>query len=103
MATNTMTSAETTTPNQNVRTDLLHKIHSLAPIYDVNEFNMKTGQRLTQQEYMATINFLNVDTKEETLAKCRRMADKTYERLLEAKHTYCDNKALYGVIPGISR
>ena len=103
MATNTITIAETTPINENVRTDLLHKVHSLAPIYDVNEFNMKTGQRLTQQEYMATINFLNVDTKEQTLEKCRRMADKTYERLLEAKHTYCDNKALYGVIPGISR
>ena len=64
---------------------------------------MKTGQRLTQQEYVATINFLNVDTKEQTIEKYRRMADKTFERLLEAKYTYCDNKALYGVIPGITR
>ena len=93
-----------TTPlDENVRKDLLHLVHSLAPIYDVDEFNMKTGQKLTQQEYMATINFLDVDTKEETLAKCRRMADKTFERLLEAKYTYCDNKALYGAIPGIKK
>ena len=89
--------------DENVRKDLLHRVHSLAPIYDVHEFNSRTGHQLTQEEYTATINFLNVDTKEETLEKYRRMAEKTFERLIEAKYTYCDNKALYGVIPGITR
>lgn len=102
MATNTNT-MEITPLNENVREDLLHSIHSLAPIYDVNEFNMKTGHRISHEEYIATINFLNVDTKEQTLQKCRRMADKTYEKLIHAKKVYCENKNLYGLIPGISR
>ena len=89
--------------DENVRYDLLHLIHSLAPIYDVNEFNMKTGQQVTQDEYEATISLLNVDTKEQTIEKCRRMADKTYEKLIEAKQIYCNNKALYGVIPGLEK
>jgi hypothetical protein len=103
MAINTNTLAETTPLNENVREDLLHRVHSLAPIYDVNEFNLKTGHRLTQDEYIATIQFLNVDTKEQTLEKYRRMADKTFEKLVKAKQVYCESKDLYGLIPGISR
>ena len=89
--------------DENVREDLLHSIHSLAPIYDVNEFNMKTGYSITEEEYNATIKFLNVDTKEQTLQKCRRMAEKSYEQLIHAKKVYCENKNLYGLIPGIKK
>ena len=89
--------------DENVRKDLLHRVHSLAPIYDVHEFNSRTGHQLTQEEYTATINFLNVDTKEETLKKYRRMAEKSYEQLIEAKYTYCNNKDLHGLIPGIKK
>ena len=103
MALKTQTMAETPPINENVRDDLLHQIHSLAPIYDVNEFNMKTGNRISNEQYIATINFLNVDTKEQTLQKCRAMAEKSYEQLIHAKRVYCENKNLYGLIPGISR
>jgi len=89
--------------DENVRADLFHSIHSLAPIYDVDEFNMKTGHSITEKEYDATIKFLNVDTKEETLQKCRAMAEKTYEQLIHAKRVYCESKNLYGVIPGMEK
>ena len=103
MATNTITIAETTPLNANVREDVLHRVQSLAPIYDVNEFNLKTGHRLTQDEYEATIKFLKVDTKEQTIKKYRRMADESFKKLIEAKQVYCESKDLYGIIPGISR
>ena len=89
--------------DKNVREDLLHRIQSLAPIYDVDEFNTITGHSITEKEYDATIKFLNVDTKEQTLEKYRRMADKTFKKLIEAKQVYCKNKDLYGIISEVKK
>ena len=51
---------------------------------------------VTPEWYKATIKYLGIENKEETQAKMRRMSESTYKQLIEAKHTYCINKAKFG-------
>ena len=76
--------------------NLMHLVGSLGEIYDVHEFNQATHRTVTPEWYDATIKYLGIENKEETQAKFKRMSENTYKNLVEAKHTYCINKARFG-------
>lgn len=74
-----------------------HAITALAPIFELDEINEISGINLSEQDYKRFIDFYRLKTPKQTADILRKIADNSFQGLIEAKRNYCLNKYRHGV------